>query len=136
MDAEPIRYSVGEDLPPTQKLEEPSMSEQFHKYAQEDTPAKVSVPENWPGIIMWAVGRHGPIVLFVWATWLLYNDNKATQEQIHKDARESQTQMMEVAKAQIDINGQVVAQMSDVKLAIKDLVEEAKRAHHFNSTEK
>lgn len=105
------------------------MAKQFHQHAQEDTPSKVPVPESWPGIIMWALGRHGPIVLFVFSTWLLYNDNKENQAQIYKDNRESQAQMMEVAKAQIAVNAQVVAQMVDVKLAIEDLVDEAKRAH-------
>lgn len=106
------------------------MAKQFHKHAEEDTPSKVPVPESWPGIIMWALGRHGPIVLFVFSTWLLYQDNKENQSQIYKDNRESQAQMLEVAKAQIAVNAQVVAQMTEVKVAIADLVQEAKRAHN------
>ncbi len=106
-----------------------AMAKQIHGYAQDDTPSNVSVPESWAGIFMWALGRHGPIVLFIFSTWLLYNDNKASQAQIYKDNRETTGQMMEVAKAQIAVNAQVVAQMTEVKVAISAMVEEAKRAH-------
>lgn len=114
--------------PETERLTD--MAKQFHGYAQDDTPTRVSVPDSWPGIVMWALGRHGPIVLFVASTWLLYNDNKITQAQIYKDNRETTVQMMDVAKAQIAVNAQVVAQMVEVKVAISAMVEEAKKAHH------
>ena len=107
------------------------MAKQFHNYAQDDTPTNVSVPGNWPGIVMWALGRHGPIVLFVVSTWLLYNDNKANQAQIYKDNRETAGQMMDVAKAQIEVNAQVVASMTELKMAISSIAEEAKKAHHM-----
>lgn len=101
------------------------MGAQFHKHAQEDTPVNVSVPGNMAGLIMWAVGRHGPIVLFVACTWFLYQDNKTYQ-----------AQMLEVVKTQIavntqqvSINAQVVTQMEKVEDAISAMVEEAKKAH-------
>jgi hypothetical protein len=88
------------------------------QHADEDTPRRVSVPDSWPGIFMWALGRHGPIVLFVVSTWFLYQDNKVNQ-----------AQMLEVAKAQIAVNAQVVGQLTELKISIAAMVEEAKRAH-------
>ena len=131
-----ILYSAGEgdDSDSKQKTAPkrvPDMARQLHQHAQEDTPTNVSVPGNWPGLVLWALGRHGPIVLFVFSTWLLYQDNKENQAKIYEDNRESQAQMLEVAKAQIAVNAQVVAQMTEVKVAISQLVEEAKRAHKF-----
>lgn len=89
-----------------------------HRFASDDTPGRVSVPDSWPGIIMWALGRHGPIVLFVVSTWFLYQDNKANNAQI-----------LEVAKAQIAVNAQVVTQLTDLKISIAAMAEEAKKAH-------
>jgi len=105
------------------------MARQLHGYAQEDTPTNVSVPGNWPGIVMWAFGRHGPIVLFVLSTWFLYQDNKTNQAQIYKDSRETASQMMEVAKSQIQVNAQVVTQMTELKTAISQMVDEARKVH-------
>jgi len=92
---------------------------QLHQYAQNKTPADVSVPQTLPGLALWAFGQYGPWALFVVSTWLLYNDTKATQ-----------AQLLEVTKSQISINAQVVTQMEGVNTAIKQMVEEAKKAHH------
>ncbi len=120
-DAEPPRKEKIDTESPT------SMADQFHQFAQEDTPMNVSVPGNMPGLVMWAIGRHGPIVLFVATTWFLYQDNKAYQ-----------SQMIEVVKSQIAvntqqvvINAQVVTQMGEVKNAISAMADEAKRAHRL-----
>lgn len=83
----------------------------FRTAADDDTPKGVTIPDSWAGILMWALGRHGPIVLFVVATWFLYQDNKASQAAI-----------LDVAKAQIAINTQVAS-------ALAALTEEARRAH-------
>lgn len=91
----------------------------FRTIADDDTPKGVSIPDSWAGIIAWALGRHGPVVLFVVATWFLYQDNKAQQAAI-----------LDVAKAQISINSQVVVQMSDLRASITALTEEARKAHN------
>lgn len=110
-----------------------SMTKQrLRGHADQTTPATVSIPNSWAGLLMWAIGQHGPIVLFVFSTWFLYNDNKANQAQIYKDNRETQAQMMDVAKAQIAVNAQVVTQLTDLKTAIGQLADEAKRAHRAN----
>jgi hypothetical protein len=90
----------------------------FRTIADDDTPKGVSIPDSWAGILMWALGRHGPVVLFVAATWFLYQDNKAQQAAI-----------LEVAKAQISINAQVVVQLADLKTSILALTDEARKAH-------
>ncbi len=122
-----IQFSVAADQP---EPELPDMAKQIHDYAQDDTPSSVTVPGSYAGILMWAFGKHGPIVLFVISTWLLYNDNKANQAQIYKDSRETGAQLMEVARAQITVNGQVAASLSEMKSAIVLLTDEARRAHH------
>lgn len=70
---------------------------------------------------MWAFGQYGPWVLFACSTWFLYQDNKISQGQI-----------LEVAKTQIIVNTQFVVQMTDIKNALTQLVEEAKKAHNHN----
>lgn len=87
-------------------------------HAEDDTPRRVSIPDSWAGIVMWALGRHGPVVLFVFATWLLYNDNKVYQKDL-----------LEVAKSQIAINSTMIVQLNDLKTAITSLADEAKKGH-------
>lgn len=89
-----------------------------HRYADQDTPERVNIPDSAFGLCVWALGRHGPIVLFVVSTWFLYQDNKISQAQI-----------LEVAKQQIVINSQMITEMNGLQLAVKALVEEAQRAH-------
>lgn len=125
--------SPDDESPRKKKIDtEPSttMGEQFHKFAQEDTPMNVSVPGNMPGLIMWAIGRHGPIVLFVATTWFLYQDNKAYQAQMIEVVRSQ----ISVNTQQVLINTQVVSLMGEVKSAMSAITEEAKRAHTIYPT--
>lgn len=97
----------------------------IRNHADDDTPKRVAISDSWAGVMMWALGRHGPIVLFVFATWFLYNDNKAYQKDL-----------LEVAKSQISINSTQLAQgatmlvqLNELKTAITSLADEAKRGH-------
>jgi hypothetical protein len=90
----------------------------IHNHAEDDTPRRVAIPDSWAGIWMWALGRHGPVVLFVAATWFLYQDNKVYQKDL-----------LEVAKLQISINAQMVTQLDNLKTSIAAIAEEAKKAH-------
>lgn len=50
------------------------------KYANEDTPSKIKVPDNTYGLFLWALGRFGVAVVFAFAAYLFYQDQRADQE--------------------------------------------------------
>lgn len=114
--AEPVPFSGEPDKRKSTTHE--GMVQKIHRHAQEATPTNVSVPANWPGLVVWALGQYGPWVLFVVSTWLLYNDNKANH-----------AEMIEVAKSQIAVNSQTVGQLTRLEAAITALAEEAKKGH-------
>lgn len=58
-----------------------SMSkDQLAEIANRDTPASVTVPPTWPGIVAWLMGRFGVGVLvpiaFGWFAFTLYQDSQ------------------------------------------------------------
>jgi hypothetical protein len=59
----------------------PQMSrEEIHRYAQENTPDEIHVPNSWPALIVWAVGKFGVSILlaasFAYAVVTVYADGR------------------------------------------------------------
>lgn len=50
------------------------------RYANEDTPSKIKVPDSSYGLFLWALGRFGVAVVFAGAAYLFYQDQRVDQE--------------------------------------------------------
>lgn len=62
--------------------------DELHEIAHHDTPDEVSVPNTWPALAVWAVGRFGIGIVFLAMLVLVY-----------KDLRDSSNVMVEVVRA-------------------------------------
>lgn len=98
------------------------------QFAEDSTPSTVNIRDRWD-MLAWAFGQYGPWILFGFSTWFLYQDNKVMQ-----------TQILEVTRAQITVNAQVVTGLADVRSEFKTslvemnrqltvIADEAKKAH-------
>lgn len=133
----PLRCSAARAVGPSNRHDPPfSFATLFEMtrrkvadHADEITPKSVEFGSGWPRLFFWMFGQYGPWILFVGSTWFLYQDNKALQLQV-----------LEVTKAQIAVNAQVVTGLADNKVELKQglyemnrllaqINEEAKRAH-------
>lgn len=65
------RQELSQDVPP-----------QLTRMVNNDTPQGVYVPSQWTGIILWALGRFGIGIVFVYAAWMIYQDNKILTERL------------------------------------------------------
>ena len=59
----------------------------LHLMAKRDTPEIVEVPETWPGIIAWLIGRFGVGVLGFGLLYIVYQDFMATHKDFYKDIK-------------------------------------------------
>lgn len=98
------------------------MTQALHRVAEQDTPEQVRVPDGWSGLLVWAVGRFGGIVvatiMCAYALQHVYADMQATNNRM--------LQLMETRA------------VSDVKLAdalnqmnrlLEDVKRDAEAAH-------
>lgn len=56
--------------------------EDLHETAQANTPSTVNVPQTWGGLIVWAVGKWGVGVVFLMLLVPVYQDLKASNQQL------------------------------------------------------
>lgn len=93
-----------------------------HTVAQRDTPDWVDVPNNWRGLLIWAVVRFGPGMLFAvimgWFLSVVYTDQKVTSERLL---------VLLEARAVSDVK--LADAMSQLSRAVDDLKREAQTAH-------
>jgi Na+-transporting methylmalonyl-CoA/oxaloacetate decarboxylase gamma subunit len=48
--------------------------EELHSIAERTTPAEVTIPQSWPGLITWMIGRFGIGVVFLLLLIWVYQD--------------------------------------------------------------
>jgi Na+-transporting methylmalonyl-CoA/oxaloacetate decarboxylase gamma subunit len=48
--------------------------EELHTIAESSTPANVTIPQTWPGLIVWAIARFGIGVVFLVLLIWVYQD--------------------------------------------------------------
>lgn len=83
---------------------------QLARMVNADTPQGVYVPSQWTGIILWALGRFGIGIVFVYAAWMIYQDNKALTERVIKsnerwaEVQANTVQAMQSLKSAVDMN--------------------------------
>jgi len=58
--------------------------DELHALAENDTPEHVDVPNSWPGMACWMVGRFGVGAIFMGMVYFLYADLKASNERFSK----------------------------------------------------
>ena len=64
------------------------MTDKLASYANKQTPSDVTVPNSWPGLVVWAIGKFGIGVVF--AFMLIY---------VYLDLRKVSASLVEVVKA-------------------------------------
>lgn len=83
---------------------------QLTRMVNTDTPQGVYVPGQWTGIILWALGRFGIGIVFVYAAWMIYQDNKALTERVIKsnerwsEVQSATVQTIQSLKTAVDTN--------------------------------
>ena len=58
--------------------------DELHAIAEQDTPEHVEVPNTWPGLAVWLVGKFGVGAIFMFMVWFLYQDLKVSNERFSK----------------------------------------------------
>lgn len=54
--------------------------DELHSLAEKDTPPHVDVPNSWPGLACWMVGKFGVGAIFMAMVYFLYVDLKSSNE--------------------------------------------------------
>jgi len=54
--------------------------DQLHSIASQDAPDNVEVPNTWPGIVVWAVGKFGTGIIFAFMLIYVYQDLQAANK--------------------------------------------------------
>lgn len=94
----------------------------LHQIAQNDTPAAVHVPPTTNGLIVWAIGRFGGIVVATFlasaAAWTLYGDHKAQNER-----------MFQILERKLESDIRLADAISKMTQAVNELGVEARSAH-------
>jgi len=95
---------------------------ELHDLAQEDTPSAVSVPREWRGLLVWAVGRFGSGILFAvacaWALQRVYDDHAAQTRQL-----------MTILEQRARVDLEMTQAVSQLRSSIDDIADEARAAH-------
>ena len=69
--------------------------DQLHALANDDAPEAIQVPNTWPALIVWAVGRFGVGVIFAFMLAYVYQDlqhaNRAMVEVVRANAQAIQS---------------------------------------------
>jgi hypothetical protein len=94
------------------------MTEPLHRFAESDTPSQVNVPNSWPGLIIWALGRFGIGLVFAYGLWVVYGDLKETNKQ-----------MMAILQARAVADADLARSLTELTMAITQTVNEARTAH-------
>jgi hypothetical protein len=99
-----------------------SKASAIHRIAQQDTPQMVDVPDTWSGLIVWALGRFGGIV--VATAFLAYAWHDGNES--HKKQTERLITLLE-NKARTDT--ELATALKGLSVAIDEVAKDAKQAH-------
>lgn len=86
--------------------------EELHNAAQLDTPAAVQVPQNWCGIIVWAVGKWGVGGIFLAMLVPVYMDLKQSNERFAEIAS-STARAVDALAIKIETSNTTIQRLDD-----------------------
>jgi len=86
--------------------------EDLHAVAEQTTPASVTVPSTWGGLIVWAVGKWGAGAVFLVLLVPVYQDLKASNNRL-ADISNKNVQVLEALANKIEASNQAVTRLDD-----------------------
>jgi hypothetical protein len=86
--------------------------EELHELAQSSTPAEISVPETWGGLLIWAVGKWGVGIVFLALLVPVYQDLKLSNSRWADQATQN-IRVMEALAAKIEASNSAIARLDD-----------------------
>lgn len=98
------------------------MAPKLHQLAEDDTPSRVSVPETWSGLLVWAVGRFGVgILMAVACGWAL--------TRVYEDLSQQQKELMALLREEAKAKTEMTVTLNELRAAIADVAKESRHAH-------
>lgn len=94
----------------------------LHSLASSDTPSAVSIPREWPGLLVWAVGRFGVGVLVAAVFWHAWRE-----ERVESHARNERLTSILEQRARVDV--EMTTALTRLTQTIEDMRKEALGAH-------
>lgn len=105
----------------------------MRQLAQDDTPAKVDVPEGWSGILVWAVGRFGVGILMAlacgWALTRVYDDLRAQQVLISEMHQTQNESLILLLKEDVKAKVEMTVTLNELRAAISQVSADSREAH-------
>jgi Na+-transporting methylmalonyl-CoA/oxaloacetate decarboxylase gamma subunit len=90
--------------------------DELHTIAESSTPAHVSIPQTWPGLIVWAVARFGiGIVFLVLLIW------------VYQDLQLANRAMVDVVRANTAAIEALVRKTEETSKSVERLESEVRR---------
>ena len=93
----------------------------LHEVAQKNTPADINVPQTWGGLFVWAIGKWGVGVVFLGLLVPVYQDLKA-----------SNNQLVEVSRANVEILTTLAREVAATGETVKRLEQEHRYERSLN----
>ncbi len=94
---------------------DPSTFSLVHSMAKHDTPEGVDVPDSVSGLIVWAVGRFGIGVIFLFMVWQQYRDQGALVDRMMKALENRAVADLQIAKAITDSSSILSALREEIR---------------------
>lgn len=98
--------------------------EEMFEAANSDTPEGIQV-NTWPALIVWAFGKFGLTIVFIYAAWLFYQDQRNDRRLLLEAYRESSAINEKSAKVISDMS-KIIEEQSRVIEEHTDLIRELK----------
>jgi len=86
--------------------------EELHSLAQQSTPADITVPQTWGGILIWALGKWGIGVVFLALLVPVYQDLKTSNAQLASIST-SNVRVLEALAAKMEASNTAVQRLDD-----------------------
>lgn len=98
------------------------MTQALHDIAERDTPQQVEVPKGWPGLLVWAVGRFGGIII---ATALC----AVALKKVYEDMQSTNQRILILMESRAVSDARLSDALNQLSKVVDDLRREAASAH-------
>lgn len=97
-------------------------TDRLHSLASSDTPSAVTVPREWPGLLVWAVGRFGVGILVAAVFWHAWRE-----ERVESHSRNERLALILEQRARVDV--EMTTALTRLTQTIEEMRKEAMGAH-------